>query len=401
MKDVFHISPVKGNTILIFKGCFFNCSNGDISMEQAKNVIPLHGYHTQQALQNLSGPTKGNKLLFEIEKSLNVNPPNYGNGIVHVERRIVKLADLITKNDKGISLQPREKDQAEEEHETLKNSYLTYGVMYDKEVMVCKLRKDGLLELHSGYNRLWVFLNKLGITHYFVDVVTYTSPFMEALWKRRFNASKDHVGKGTPNTQGSLLLGLDEAKAKESFEWTDDSVVKEALRFMSAGSKTEPQIEALLKKWRETNNPNPHIRGLNTVMANTLSELLEIPFKGYSKDMSKSYFGRSGYNKYGSFSTKIKEYVDQYDKYGQTIEIYGFVQHVIANKIKDQRQAIVDEINDDIAWIKSHLQRKYHKMVKFAGFHAQIRTPNPFDDGKPKERGIVDVDGLIIIDLDY
>ena len=81
MKDVFHISPVKGNTILIFKGCFFNRSNESIFMEQVKKVIPLHGYHTQQALQNLSGPMKGNKLLFEIEKSLNVNPPNYGNGI--------------------------------------------------------------------------------------------------------------------------------------------------------------------------------------------------------------------------------------------------------------------------------------------------------------------------------
>ena len=145
MKDVFHISPVKGNTILIFKGCFLTVLIGGKSMEQAKKVIPLHGYHTQQALQNLSGPMKGNKLLFEIEKSLNVNPPNYGNGIVHVERRIVKLVDLITKNDKGISLQPREKDQAEEDHETLKNSYLTYGVMYDKEVMVellCKIKSE-------------------------------------------------------------------------------------------------------------------------------------------------------------------------------------------------------------------------------------------------------------------
>ena len=369
-------------------------------MEQTNKVIPLHGYHTQQALQNLSGSTKGNKLLFKIEESFEANPPNYDNGIVHVERRIVKLADLITKNDKGISLQPREKDQAEEDHESLKNSFITYGVMYDKEVMVCKLRKDGLLELHSGYNRLWVFKNLLGITHYFVDVITYSSPFMEALWKRRFNASKDHVGKGTPNTQGSLLMGLDEAKAKESFDDTDDSVVKDALRFMSGGSKTEPQIKALLKKWRETNNPNPHIRGLNTEMANALSELLELPTKGYCKDMSESYFGRSGYNRPGKYDSKIKVWADQYDKTGQQIEIYAFVQHVVANKIKGHRQSILDEFNDTVRWIKTHLQKKYHKMVKFVGFHAQIRTPNLIDDGNPKERGIVDVNGKIIIDLD-
>lgn len=369
-------------------------------MKQQTNVIPIERSQTKEMVRELKSSQTGMKMLLDIQKSLNLNPPKYGLGIKTVDRRIVKLSDLITTDDKGNSIQPREKDHEEQEHETLKTSYLTFGVMHDKEVMVAKERKDGKLELHSGYNRLYVLLILLGVTHYIVDVVTYESVFFEALWKRRFNASKDHIGKGTPNTQGSLLLGLDEAKAKNSFDWKVDENVKEALRFMSGGSKTEPQIETLLKKWRETNNPNPHIRGLNTPMANKLSELLELPSKGYCKDLSKSYFGRAGYNRASKFDSKVKEWADLFDKQGQVIEIYPFVQHVQYNKIQKQRQSILDDFNDTVDWIKSHLQPKYHNMVKLVGFHAQIRTPNPNDGGEPLERGIVDVNGKIIIDKD-
>ena len=37
-------------------------------------------------------------------------------------------------------------------------------------------------------------------------------------------------------------------------------------------------------------------------------------------------------------------------------------------------------------------------MLDIKGHIAQISTPNPLDGGKRKERGIVDIDGNIIID---
>ena len=116
--------------------------------------------------------------------------------------------------------------------------------------------------------------------------------------------------------------------------------------------------------------------------------------------MSKSYFGRAGYNRASKFDSKVKEWADLFDKQGQVIEIYPFVQHVQYNKIQKQRQSILDDFNDTVDWIKSHLQPKYHNMVKLVGFHAQIRTPNQNDGGEPLERGIVDVNGKIIIDKD-
>ncbi len=342
----------------------------------------------------------GMKLLFDIERSLNVNPPKYGKGVKWIERRKVKLSDLITKDDEGNSLQSREKEHVIQDHNDLKNSFMALGVLYDKEVMVCRLRDDGLLELNSGYNRLWV-LTTMGITHYFVDVVTYDNPYFEAMWKRKFNASQDHLGKGTPNTEGTLLLGLSEAKAKDSFDWKSDDAVKEALRFMTSGSKTEGQITSLLKKWRETNNPNPFVRGLNTQMANKLSEHMELSYKGYCKDASLECYGEIGYNRHdGDIRSKIVEWVNLYNSRGVKIDVYGFIQHVVADKIDKQRKEFVDEFNASVEWMKKHLQPKYHNIVNLAGFHAQIRTRNSKDGGRPKERGIVDVNGNIIIDKD-
>ena len=357
---------------------------------------------SKQSKPSLTNLAKGigMKLLFDIERSLNVNPPKYGKGIQWIRRQKVKLSDLITRDDHGNSLQPREKEHEIQDHNNLDTSFRAQGVMYDREVMVCKLRDDGNLELHSGYNRLYVF-HSMGVTHYFVDVVTYDSPFYEAMWKRKFNASPDHIGKGTPNTEGTLLVGLDEAKAKNSFDWRSDDEVKEALRFMTSGSKTEKQINSLLKKWRETNNPNPFIRGLNTQMANKLSEHMELPYKGYCKDASLECYGEIGYNRHdGDIRSKIVEWVNLFDARNVRIDVYGFIQHVVADKIDKQRKEFVDEFNASVEWMQKHLQPEYHNIVNFVGFHAQIRTSNPEDGGRPKERGIVDVDGNIIIDKD-
>ena len=46
---------------------------------------------------------------FDIQISLEKCPPNYGKGLTWLKRIAVKLDTLITKDDKGNTLQPREK----------------------------------------------------------------------------------------------------------------------------------------------------------------------------------------------------------------------------------------------------------------------------------------------------
>lgn len=338
---------------------------------------------------------------FDIQISLEECPPiKNGVGFAWLKRIAVKLDTLVITDAEGVTLQPRQKNLNEQDHENLENSFRANGILYDREVMVVEQRPDGKLELQSGFNRLFV-LTKLGITTWFVDVVTYESPYWKTVWKRRYNASKHHIGVGVPNTEGSFLIGLTEAKDAKSFDWKDDDQVRAALDFMANGSKTEEQIEKLLKKWRQTNDPNPNVTGLNRGMVQTLAERMELPSKGYCKDTSNSWYGRVGYHVYGGdFSRKIKEWVDLYESYGAKIELYGYIQHVVVDKIKMQRQEQYDKFDETCVWMKNHLNPKFHNCIVWKGWHAQITTKNPDDGGKSLERGIVDIDGKILIDLE-
>ena len=121
--------------------------------------------------------------------------------------------------------------------------------------MVVELRKDGELELISGFNRRNYLMKDYGkdVT-YFYDVVQFESPFYKTLWKRRYNSGKDHRAQGVPNTIGSYVKGLIEAKNGDQFVSTDDDAVRAAIDFMADGKKSPEQIEAILSKFRETNS---------------------------------------------------------------------------------------------------------------------------------------------------
>ena len=112
------------------------------------------------------------------------------------------------------------------------------------------------------------------------------------------------------------MWGLSEARDANSFDWKDDHAVLAALDFMANGAKTKDQLEKLLKKWRQTNHKDDHVRGLNRSMVQELANEMGLPSKGYCKDTDKSWYGRTGYHVYGGdFSRKIKEWIDLYDDY--------------------------------------------------------------------------------------
>ena len=73
-------------------------------MKQQTNVIPIERSQTKEMVRELKSSQTGMKMLLDIQKSLNLNPPKYGLGIKTVDRRIVKLSDLITTDDKGNSI---------------------------------------------------------------------------------------------------------------------------------------------------------------------------------------------------------------------------------------------------------------------------------------------------------
>ena len=340
------------------------------------------------------------QIQYDIQRSLEKNPPTYDieTGIEWQDRIHGNLPSFIKVDPEGNSLNPRKKEIEKYEHDGLT---FHIGVDYEKELMVVEQREDGELELISGFGRCHWFKDR-DIDTYMVDVVKFTSPYWKSLWKIRFNSSKDHIAKGIPNTEATLLKGLDDAKEANSFDWRDKAERMKALKFETNGSKSEEQLKKLDKKWCKDNPSDETVRALKTHIANNLCKSMELPYKGYINVASLSSYDRIGFciSRIDDIDIKMKTFIDLYDNYKVPIELYGFIQHVVAKNLAKQRYDILKTWKESIDWMNKYFPNKYKNIVQFKGFHAQLRSRNPADGGKPTERGIVDVNGKIIIDKD-
>ena len=337
------------------------------------------------------------QMLYDIKRSLKVNPPCYDPTKMDFQRRDSgPLLKLKRRDQDGVSLQPRSKDL--EVGNSIRNSLEAHGVLYDREVIVVEECKNGDLEVITGFNRISTLL-EMGVTHYFYDVVKFKSPYQKIIAKRSLNATKDHVAKGVPNTPGDYIKGLQELVGAESIDNSNDDEVQKAILLMSDYSLSEPEVDSIFKKYRKTNSPHPNVIALNVPMANKILKSLGLPFDGYMDDPSYESYGRIGYARWdGDITSQIARWVNLYDKRKKPIEIFGFIQNLNPENIKTQRENLEKELESGILWIKNHLQEEYHSIIKLVGFIAQISTKNPLDGGKRKERGIVDINGNIIID---
>ena len=331
-------------------------------------------------------------LLFDIPRSLKVNPPNYpkGKGITFIRREAGKRNKLRKTDSNGVSLQPRDKN-LEESQRVFQHSLQVNGILYDKDVMVVEECADNALELISGFGRDYG-LEEMGVDTYFWDVVKFDSPYWKAIWKTRFNAGKDHIAQGTPNTEGTYQKNLTSLKNNKAFDFRDDDAVRIALQEMSDYQLTDKQVEKHLKKFRQSNSNEVGVIAMSQVDANKAAKKLDLPTEGYSNTLCEVGYVR--YN--GDFSNKIVDIINKHDEYGCSIQITGFIQHVKHDKIADQRKAFMKDFNKTLDWMRKHLDKKYHDIVVFAGFLAQINTKDKNQDGLPRERGLVDVSGKVI-----
>jgi len=345
------------------------------------------------------------QIKYNLERSLRDNPPDYAEGTDHIKRTHQYLPDLVIVDDKGISLNVRDKDP-----DTRYNEGITFdtsdGVLYDRDLMVVEEREDGKRELISGYGRYFWF-SKRGIDTYMVDVVKFTTKYDKEVAKLSLNTGKDHKAKGLPNTEGTILKGIMSAANKETFNWKSKNDCMRFLRKVTNGMKSDDQLVKIFKRFRKMKTPIDDVRGLTTSTANDLSEQMGLPHGGYDKRLDSDSFGRIGFNiqRRDDINIKLVDMIKLCNDYKVDVELYGFVQNVVPKNIKIQRQELLKSWNKSITWANNHLKiskKKYYYKgaIKFKGFHAQIRTPNPNDGGNPKERGIADVDGNILIDKD-
>ena len=358
------------------------------------------------------------KLTWNIVDSKEANPPEklYRGflGMIVKGRFPFLVNEVKTVDPAGNTVQIRDKELSVPDHQGL--SFETAGVLYDEPPMVLEQRSDGCLELLSGFGRLHYF-KKHGVTEYFADVVTFTHPVYKEAAKIKLNLTKSHQSYGIPNTDNTYSRGLDDFKRK-SDDWKDKKKLRNHLEYITSNtdgepSKTTKQLDSLIKRWYKRNSPFDNIRSLTGPLANKQSNLMGLPYGGLcnnSKDRKKPYYGKSGYNicRSTDIQYKITEIVNNFKddpKNRKKTYLTAFIISANPNTLNDERKKYYhDVVLPVFEWMKKHVKLpvgfKVSDVIEFVGFHAQLMTPNLADGSRPTERGIVDMNGKIIIDYD-
>lgn len=339
------------------------------------------------------------QIQFDIKRSLKTNPPAYPPGVNFIRRKVINLQKLITTDSKGVPLQPREKLINSHKRQKLIDSYKMFGVLYEKPVMVvCKDISTNLDELVGGNNRHNALTTGLGITNYFADEVSFDTPYHYINFKSVSNCTKDHLAPATPMNKNDYQKILRTHKNNKTFNWRDDDLVRQTLRDASDNTLSDSKIENYLNKFREVvGNTQIGVKPLNVPMANAELTKLGLPSKGYvdrpTRGKAKPYANRIGYTvETGNIPNKILGWMHESDKHnGITVEIYGFIQQIRHDHIKEDREAWLNNFN---FWLNSsYISEECRKRIVFKGFISQITTPDPTNGGAPMETGIVDVNG--------
>ena len=323
---------------------------------------------------------------FDLERSKKGFKPNYGVGVQYIDRRLVKLSDIIYKDKDNNSLQPRVFDTVRTNVNKLKDS-ISHRYDYTKPVMVCELGLDDNLYLKAGFNRRQCY-EELNQPKVIVDVVRYDTP-AESI--AHGILSNEYHDIAEDNDDRDYAQALKQLVIQGCCERNDDAYLKDFLDRI-APSKSKAQRTAIFKKFRKNFSSYDFVRDIDQNIANQILEENDFPAKGYVLDLGQIGFARSD----GDFGSKIKQMIDLYDSYQVPVQIFGFILNVDPARIKNQRKAWLKKYEYTIHWIKQHLAEEYHDIFEFGGFLGQITTKDTLNHGLSKEDILVDVNGKSI-----
>lgn len=350
------------------------------------------------------------KVILDVQKSLDICPPNYPKGVKFVKR-------IITKRGPGgnvtypMNKNPREHHVITTKVPELRDSLLVNGYIYNcapPTVKVDPNDKTRFIGL-SGYHRD-AALEQAGWKSMIYDVLEFDTPLDE---RKHKTVSNHHKTPSISNTIMDIVKQVKEAIAEKEIN-NDDKEIKELISILAA-DKTKSTHSKIFKKLRTHLPSSSTIRNYHTEGGSLSTEefalTYEIPYGG---DAAWNKLKRLGYIT-GIKTPKTtlfdaKKLSLEYN--GQQVEIYAWIQDnpKASPAIHTQRTRWLETfdkfIEEDCKSIQQlakscgydiplKLLIDNHPVV-FMGFLAQDISPNPMDGGSPLEKGVVNRFGIHI-----
>lgn len=346
------------------------------------------------------------KTLFDINESLKLCPPKYQPGVKFVKRIILNRSSVTYHIDKN----PRVLNVVAERIPDLRDSFLTNGFIHTEPPPTIKVdpsNKDRFIGL-SGYHRN-AAAEQANWKTMMYDVLEFDSPKDE----RTHRLTSNHVFTPCiPNTVEDLVKQLREAVANKEIP-NIESEIKDYIKIIAA-DKPESVKDKIFKNFKKTQSVSDTLlcyhSGSGENSTTTYAKKHGLPFSGRGNWKTT---GRLGYITKESTPRITLHDAKHHSKNhaDQIIEIYAYIQSPIDGKAlnrqrKEYKESFDRFIENDCLMLQHQLRifgfdvplsdiKKKHP-VRLVGFLPQDITPDPFNNGKPKENGIVDVNGRSI-----
>jgi hypothetical protein len=347
------------------------------------------------------------KTLLNVEESLKQCPPKYPKGVQFKKRVVLK------RGTKGVvsyppTNNPRQLDVVMGSIPDLRDSLSVNGYIYTCSPPTIKIdpnNKDRFVGL-SGYHRE-AAAEQLGWDTMIYDVLEFDSPLDERIHR---TVSNHHRTPSIPNTVLDIVKQVKEAVSNNEIA-NDDFAIKSLIEVL-ASDKTKTVQSKIFKKFREHISTSSTIRNYHTDGGDRstieFAEQHNIPFGGDARFTQTNKLGYiTGIKTPKTTLYDAKKLSRTYG--GKDVEIYAWIKDnpkeapAIYTQREEWKLKFDEFIMEDCKEIQFMFQKMGYKVtldeilashpLKFKGFLAQDISPNPLDNGNPKEYGVVDING--------
>ena len=345
------------------------------------------------------------KLKFDIAKSLQEYPVNYPKGVNFQHRIEIERSFVDYREDGNM----REKHIIWSEIPRIKDSFTVNGWVHTEKVPTVKLDPDnnkryiGL----SGFHRN-AAAEQLGIEKMMYDVLSFDSPLDELKWATTSNHT---ISFGLANTKDDIVKQTIRA-IQEKMITSDIQDIRDLIAILAADKTQQAQKDILKKVTSRTNNIGATMLSYHTeggaFSTQEFAEKFNIPCGGTQRF---SQTKRIGYISGILPKTSLFDGKQLATEHGTDIDMYFWIQNPKPGELNKQRKLFTKRFNEFIEADCLSMQKiakqsgfdidlktliKNHPM-KLRGFLAQDISPDPFNGGKPKEYGVVDMSGNHVI----
>ena len=344
------------------------------------------------------------KIVFDIEKSLEQSPPDYPIGTKFI-KRIVMNRNLVTFSDKD---QIRVLSVEQAKIPEIRDSFKASGWLNNQPVSTIKVdpnNKNRFVGL-SGWHRN-ASAEALGWETMIYDVLGFDSPRCERVHK---NCTNPGGSPYVPVTKQDLVKQVRESiKNKEILN--NDKEIKSLINDICPRQTEEYKLN-IFKLCRKHISHSTSLRvyrcvGSDEGTTKHYAETFNLPFAGdlrYNETKQLGFISADMTPKTVLYTSKLLSM--QYD--GQKVKFFAFIDKPIENpKLNDQRKRYLEGFNKFIMTdcLSTQFQLKQlginieieeilnNHPVDFVGFLHQDVSPDPTNNGLPKEYGIVDING--------